>query len=72
MPISTRAANVKRIKRITTIGLYIFKVPSLCEVLPIVSVVIFHGNDVLSLMLIKGTQQIEENLHSGLEPFNAV
>jgi hypothetical protein len=56
MPISTRAANVKRIKRITTIGLYIFKVPSLCEVLPIVSVVIFHGNDVLSLMLIKGMQ----------------
>ena len=44
----------------------------MCEVLPIVSVVIFHGNDVLSLMLIKGTQQIEENLHSGLEPFNAV
>lgn len=35
-------------------GLYIFKVPSLSEVLAIASVFIFHGNDVLSLMLIKG------------------
>ncbi len=57
MPVSRSAASVRRIKTITTMGLYIL---SACPRMKCCLFEIFHGARRLSLMLIKGLKKIRK------------